>query len=116
MQPHPAVPDGVTAEHGAYVAQSCKGCHGIGLAGGPIPGAPPSWPDAANLTPGAGSVMPIYADRAAFVAMMKSGLRPDGSRVNAVMPFTSFAAMNDVDLHALHLYFNTLAPRERGSR
>jgi hypothetical protein len=39
---------GATAEHGKYVAKMCIGCHGLGLAGGKIPGAPPQWPAASN--------------------------------------------------------------------
>ena len=42
---------GPTAAYGAYLATSCAGCHGVGFSGGHIAGTPPSWPDAANLTP-----------------------------------------------------------------
>ncbi len=51
------VPEGVTPEHGKYVANLCIGCHGEGLSGGKIPGGPPDWPAASNLTPGQGTVM-----------------------------------------------------------
>ncbi len=37
--------------------------------------------------------------------MMRTGKRPDGTDVSRVMPFSSFAKMNDTDLNALHLYF-----------
>jgi hypothetical protein len=60
--PQQPVAEGVTLAHGAYVANMCIGCHGEKLAGGKIPGGPPDWPAAANLTPGAGSVMPLYPD------------------------------------------------------
>ena len=40
-----------TVEYGAYLAQSCTGCHGAGLSGGPIPGVPAEPPYPANLTP-----------------------------------------------------------------
>jgi mono/diheme cytochrome c family protein len=103
LPPSTPVPDGVTAEHGRYVAQSCQGCHGPQLEGGKIPGAPPNWPAAARLAAGKDSVMPRYADATAFVAMMRSGRRADGSAI-AVMPFASLKAMNDTDLKALHLY------------
>ncbi len=116
LPPQPAVPVGVTAANGAYVSQSCIGCHGAHLSGGRIPGAPPSWPAAANLTPGPGSVMPRYADRATFIAMMRSGLRPDGSKISSEMPFEAFRAMSDVDLQALHLHLSELPPRAFGNR
>ena len=57
LPPPAAHPAGVTTAHGAYVAQACIGCHGANLSGGAIPGAPPAWPPAANLTPGSGSAM-----------------------------------------------------------
>jgi mono/diheme cytochrome c family protein len=103
LPPAKPVPEGVTLEHGRYVAQMCAGCHGMKLHGGKIAGAPPDWPAAARLAPGEGSVMPRYKDAEAFMAMMRSGKRADGS-VIAVMPFPSLKTMNDTDLRALHLY------------
>ncbi len=105
-----------TVEHGAYVANMCIGCHGAGLAGGPIPGTPSDWPAAANLTPGAGSAMVRYDTPGKFSAMMRTGKRPDGSTVSKVMPFGSLAALNDVDLDAMYAYLQTLSPRRMGER
>ena len=116
MVPPVPVEPGPTLEHGAYVANTCIGCHGPGLSGGKIPGAPPSWPAAANLTPGANSAMARYATPQAFAAMMRSGVRPDGTRVSQVMPFAALGAMNDVDLKALHMYLRSVAPRDAGQR
>jgi mono/diheme cytochrome c family protein len=107
LPPAKAVPEGVTLDHGRYVAQMCAGCHGARLLGGKIAGAPPDWPAAARLAPGEGSVMPRYKDAEAFVAMMRTGKRPDGSAV-AVMPFASLKTMSDTDLRALHLYLAQL--------
>ena len=115
LPPARPVPEGVTAAHGAYVANMCIGCHGPGLSGGRIPGGPPDWPAAANLTPGSGSVMGRYADAAVFAAMFKSGHRPDGSAIR-VMPFDSLRALSDVDVQALHVYLKTLSPRDAGQR
>jgi len=116
LPPSQPVPEAVDVAHGRYVANTCIGCHGPQFSGGKIPGGPPDWPVAANLTPGAGSSMPPYADATAFVKMMRTGLRPDGSTVSPVMPFGALAKMNDVDLQALHLYLKTLAPRAAGGR
>lgn len=110
------VPEAVDEAHGAYVANACIGCHGKGLAGGRIPGAPPEWPAAANLTPGEGSVLVRYPSDDAFIAMMRSGKRPDGSAVSSVMPFAALAAMNDTDLRALYLRLKTLPARPAGAR
>ncbi|HSB21745.1 MAG TPA: c-type cytochrome, partial [Burkholderiaceae bacterium] len=102
------VPEGVTVEHGRYVANTCLGCHGPQLAGGRVPGGPPDWPPAARLnSQGADSAMARYPNADAFVAMFRNGKRADGSAVQ-VMPFASFSKMSDTDLRALYLYLKTL--------
>ena len=114
----PALPvvSGVTLAHGAYVANTCLGCHGDHLSGGKIPGGPPSWPAAANLTPGGGSAMVRYPTVELFVRMLRSGHRPDGSEISKVMPFMSLGAMNDIDIGALHLFLKSVPAREAGNR
>jgi cytochrome c553 len=107
------VAQGVTPEHGAYVANMCLGCHGAQLAGGRIPGGPPDWPAAANLTPGDGTAMTRYPDAQSLLAMFKSGKRPDGSDIK-VMPFGSLRELNDIDVRALHLYLKSLKPLPHG--
>ena len=107
LPPAKPVPEGVTLEHGRYVAQMCAGCHGARLLGGKIPGAPPDWPAAPRLAAGEGSVMPHYKEAEAFVTMMRTGKRADGSAIT-VMPFPSLKAMSDTDLRALHLYLAQL--------
>ena len=116
LAPQAAVPEGITPGHGAYVANMCIGCHGPGLAGGKIPGTPPDWPAAANLTPGQGSALTRYADADAFVSMMRSGKRPDGSAVSTEMPFSTFRAMSEVDLKAAYVFLKSLPPRPYGAR
>lgn len=101
--PEQPVPEGVTAEHGAYIASMCRGCHGPALAGGRIPGAPPDWPPSPALLGKAGIVAQRYPDAAAFARMFKSGKRPDGTAIQ-VMPFEALREMNDTDVAALHLY------------
>ena len=114
LPPQKPVPAAVSLEHGAYVANSCVGCHGAQLSGGKIPGAPPEWPAPANLTPGNGSGMKHYPTPEAFMAMLRSGKRPDGSTISNVMPFGSLREMNDVDVRALHSYLRTLPPARGG--
>ncbi len=110
LPPAQPVAEGVTAAHGAYVANGCKGCHRPDLSGGKIAGAPPDWPPAARLAPGEGSVLSRYPDAAAFAAMLKTGKRPDGSAVSKVMPFVSLRELSDVDVRALYLHLTTMAP------
>jgi mono/diheme cytochrome c family protein len=115
LPPAQPVPVAADARHGAYVANMCIGCHGEHLSGGKIPGGPPDWPPAANLTPGEGSAMARYPDASRFVAMLRSGKRPDGTSIQ-VMPFESLSKLNDVDAQALYAYLKTLAPRAGGGR
>jgi mono/diheme cytochrome c family protein len=115
LPPAQPVPEGVTLEHGRYVANMCVGCHGATLAGGPIPGSPPDWPPASNLTPGTGSVMSVYDKPEKFRAMFRSGKRPNGIAI-AVMPFDTLRAMNDTDVDAVYLYLKSMPPQPFGQR
>lgn len=116
LPPSQPVPEGTTVAHGHYVAQMCMGCHGDGLSGGKIPGGPPDWPPAANLTPGEGGVLTRYADAASFRTAMRSGKRPNGSAISSVMPFESLRELNDTDLEAIRLYLQTVPPKPTGQR
>jgi mono/diheme cytochrome c family protein len=116
LPPSAPVPEAATPEHGAYVINSCIGCHGAKLSGGKIPGAPPEWPTAANLTPGEGSAMKHYPTPEAFAAMFKTGKRPDGTEVSKVMPFLALKEMNDTDVQAMYLHLKTVPPLAAGNR
>ena len=116
LAPSVPVAEAVSAQHGAYVANACIGCHGAALQGGRIPGAPPDWPPAARLSPGEGSAMARYADAKSFVAMMRSGVRPDGRPVSPVMPFATLREMSDVDLEALYLHLRGLSAQLADAR
>jgi hypothetical protein len=113
LPPAQPVAAGVNVAHGAYVANMCIGCHGAHLSGGKIAGGPPDWPPAANLTPGDGSAMTRYKDAAAFIAMLRSGKRPDGTAIQ-VMPFESLAKINDVDAQAIYEFLKTVPARPAG--
>jgi mono/diheme cytochrome c family protein len=110
-----AVPDDLLAR-GKYVAQTCTGCHGAHFSGGKIPGAPPAWPEAANLTSAPDSAMAHYTSTEQFRSAMRTGKRPDGSAISDVMPFTSLAYMNDGELDALFAFLKTVEPRPFGQR
>jgi len=111
LPPQQPVAEGVSVEHGKYVANMCVGCHGAKFEGGKIPGGPPDWPAAARLAPGDGDVMSArYADAGAFLKMLKSGQRADGSRI-AVMPFEALSKLSDTDARALHAYLASLGKR-----
>lgn len=110
LPPAAPVSEGVNLQHGAYVANMCLGCHGAKLTGGRIPGGPPDWPAAADLT---GAGMSAYARPEAFVQMFRTGQRADGSKIQ-VMPFESLREMSETDMKALHLYLRSLQGRTQG--
>ena len=112
---HPvSMPPAPTAEYGKYATRAggCNGCHGETLSGGPIPGGPPNWKPAANLTP-AGLV--AY-DEEKFFTLMRTGRRPAGTMVDSVMPYRYTKAMTDDEIRAVWLYLKTVPSREFGHR
>jgi cytochrome c553 len=104
----------VTAEYGRYVAAGCTGCHGANFSGGKIDIGPPSWPEAANLTPHADGQFAKWSEDD-FVKAIRTARRPDGTELNPVMP-RAFGKMDDVELKALFAFFKTLPPVAKGTR
>jgi mono/diheme cytochrome c family protein len=101
-----------TAAYGEYLAAACSGCHGPGFSGGKIPGSPPTWKPAANITP-AGIGRYSEAD---LVRVLRTGRRPDGSAVDPSMPWRLTKAMTDVELKAVYAYLRTVKPKAYGNR
>ena len=101
-----------TAEYGRYLANGCAGCHGEHFSGGRVPGTPPSFPPARNITPDPDGIGKW--SKADFDAAVRSGKRPDGSTLNAFMPWKSFARMTDIEVDALWAYLQTVPARATG--
>jgi mono/diheme cytochrome c family protein len=102
-----------TAAYGKYLASGCTGCHGEGFSGGKIPGAPPEWGPAANITP-TGIGRWTAAD---FATALRTGRRPDGTAIDStLMPIRLLRQMDDVELAALYAYLQSVPPREYGNR
>lgn len=102
-------------ELGAYLATTCMGCHGNHYGGGKIPGVPPDWPDAANIT--MGGTLANYASEEDFIKTMRDGVTPMGLEMKPeFMPWTVFGSMTDEELSGLFVYLQSLPPRETGSR
>lgn len=104
-----APPVGATREYGQYLVSvgGCRGCHGPNLVGGPSPepGAPP----AANITPAG----PIGQwTEAQFFTAIRTGTRPDGTKILEFMPWKSMARHTDDELRAIWLYLRTVPPVE----
>ena len=108
--PHAAVPpeSGLTVDFGRHVAATCMGCHRDDLGGGPIIGGDPSWPPAANLTPGPEGLGEWTFTQ--FAAALREGKRPDGTTLR--LPMTNVTAyaqkMTQTELQALWSYLRSL--------
>lgn len=99
---------------GEYLAATCTGCHGTGFSGGAIPGVPPHWPEASNLT--AAGPMKDWSNLD-FITAMRTGVTPDGRElINEFMPWSVFGNMTDNELHGLFVYLQSLPARETGLR
>jgi cytochrome c553 len=98
-----------TPEYGRYIAQSCTGCHGEHFAGGHVPGTPPSFPNARNITPDPVSGIGKWS-KENFYAALRTGKRPGGSDLDPFMPWKAFAKLSDTEVDALWAYLQTLPP------
>ena len=119
----PARADDLT-ERGKYLAaiMDCGGCHTRGaLVGQPdqafalagsnvgfeIPGLGYFYPP--NLTPDAETGIGTWSE-AEIITAVRTGVRPDGRQLVPIMPWMSYAVLNDADAKALAAYLKSLAP------
>ena len=111
----PQAPEpGVTAEYGAYLALTCTGCHGHNLSGGKITGAPPDWPEAANLTPHESGLEGW--EEADFFTALREAKRPDGTELDPIMPAEQFGKMTNDELSAIWMHLENLPATPHGER
>jgi mono/diheme cytochrome c family protein len=113
---HPVtVEETVSLAYGQYLGSisGCIGCHGTGLSGGPIPAAPPDWPQAANLTPSGDVGQWTEAD---FINTMRTGVNPAGKTLDQRMPWFRYRSMTDDELKALWLFIQSAPAKEFGNR
>jgi mono/diheme cytochrome c family protein len=103
-----------TVEFGRHLAATCTGCHQSDLSGGTIVGGDPSWPPAANLTPGPAGIGDwSLAD---FTRALREGKRPDGSALRQPMAnvATYTRKMTETELEALWSYLRSVPVRKDG--
>ena len=87
----------------------------ISLSGGEIPGFPPEWPSAPNLTSGEGSRLPAWGEEG-FIQIIRTGQK-HGRAINPeYMPWESYRHMTDDELRAVYLYLQSLPPKAFGNR
>ena len=110
----PSVTPGATIEYGRYLSESsgCSGCHGFGLSGGRVAG-PPNIPPASNLTP-AGRIAQWSEED--FTRALRTGMRPDGTRIDEFMPWRNLGQMTDDELHAIWLYLRSVPAKQTGTK
>lgn len=110
---HASVAPGTTADYGRYIVSiGCQGCHGEHLSGGKIPGGPPDWAPASNLTP-AGIGHYTEAD---FMRVLRDGVKPGGARIRPPMPIGATKQMTDEEIRAVYAFLKTVPAREFGGR
>jgi len=110
---HPSrVMPAADAAYGQYLGAGCQGCHGATFSGGKIPGGPPDWPPAADITP---TGMRAYTE-ASFLSAMRTGKRPDGTDIRMPMDVRITGAMSEVELKALWAFLQTLPPTDGVAR
>ena len=128
LRPKPALsasapPRAATAEYGAYLAQHaalCADCHtprtGIRSASdrrrlfAGMAKPPKGFPaNPSNLTPDEETGIGKWSE-ADFFRAIRTGTRPDGTRLHPFMPWHENARMTDDDLRAIWLYLRTLPP------
>ena len=104
---------GPTVAYGAYLATSCAGCHGADFSGGHIAGTPPSWPDAANLTPDRSGL--VNWSEADFRKALRDGVAPGGRLLQTdYMPVRVTRNFTDEEISALYAYLHSLPAKSRG--
>ena len=115
-KPHPVEPPPTEASvaFGAHLATTCSGCHGTSFSGGPVPGSPPDWPPAANLTSDTQGLSGWTYDQ--FATTLRTGTKPDGTALRVPMSDMVPAAqrMTEVELQAIWAYLQSLPPRPTG--
>lgn len=102
------------ATYGKHLAEACTGCHGPTLSGGPIPGGPPDWPAAGNLTTDATGTKGWTIDD--FTKVLRTGVRPDGTTVDKAMPVSMTKNLSDTEVAALFAHIQSVPAKAKGGR
>ncbi len=106
------VPPGPTREYGEYLSKpgGCTSCHGASLSGG---NKIDNVVIAANLTPGGELGKWTEAD---FMKAIRTGVRPNGTVISAVMPWPYAKNMTDDETRALWLYIHGIPAKKLGEK
>lgn len=115
-EPMGEIPErGANVAYGKYLAETCRGCHGDGFSGGKIPGMPPGFPAASNLTFHDSGLKGWSLED--FQKTLRTGETPSGKELDPKhMPWTITKKMSDDEIGALYKYFKSLDPIAHGNR
>ena len=104
-----------TLAYGAYLASTCRGCHGGNLSGGKWSHEPATQPPARNLTPDTATGIGGWSEQD-FVNTLRTGVTRTGRQLDGnYMPWKAVGQMSDNDLHALYGYLRIVPPRKFGN-
>lgn len=114
-KPHAIEPPAAasSAEMGEHIVQVCRGCHGLNLSGGKLPGDP-NMPIVANLTPHESGLKSWREDD--LIRAIREGVRKDGTAISEMMPWKAYRQMTDTEIKAMWAYLQTLPALEKGNR
>lgn len=109
--------DPETIARGKYLATAsdCIACHtahkGTPMAGGLVMSSPVGDIVSTNITPSRAHGIGNYTEQQ-FADALRKGIRADGQPLYPAMPYVSYAALSDPDVHALYAYFMEGVPAE----
>ena len=108
-------------ERGRYlaIAADCEACHtapgGEPFAGGYALASPVGPIYSSNITPSKEYGIGGYSE-AQFARALREGVRADRAHLYPAMPYASYTALSDVDVHAIYAYFmQAVAPVEHAA-
>ncbi|WP_235993594.1 cytochrome c [Paraburkholderia solitsugae] len=95
--------------HLLAIASDCMACHTVADRGKAFSGgygivSPIGTIYSTNITPSKKDGIGDYTE-AQFARALRDGVRADGAHLYPAMPYTSYAGLTDVDVHALYAYF-----------
>lgn len=103
----------VSNELGKHLGLTCMGCHGEGLSGGKIDAGDPSWPPARNITFDDTGIGKWSLED--FRKALKEGVRPDGSKLDPVMPVAYTSRLQPEEVDALYMYLRSVPKKPYGN-
>jgi hypothetical protein len=68
-----------------------------------------------NITPDSATGIGRWSE-GDFVKAVRTGIRPDGTKLNEAMPFQQFSSFSDDEISAIWMYLRTVPAKAYGGR